>query len=99
MPTINLPFSGFYDSLWSDIVEQFGEYENEKQESREYHPEEYMPEPLRVDVTAFAWEFVDYSAAHLKIAQAYVEAFAEWLDDQARDLNPKTPDLFGGAVA
>lgn len=95
MTTINIPFSGFYNSLWSDIVdsevESFGEYENERQESREYYPETYQPEPLRVDVSQFAWEFVNYSTAHLQIAQAYVDAFGEWLDEKAKELCKNAP--------
>jgi len=95
--TINIPFSGFYNSLWSSLVEvdseveQFAEYAAELQESRKYHPEEYHPEELRVDVSHWAWEMVNYSAAHLEIAKDYAAAFGAWLDERARDIDPDAP--------
>ena len=91
----NIPFSGFYDSLWSGMidseVESFAEYENELQESQEYHPETFQPEELRVDVTKFAWEHMHYQGAYLDIAKYYAEAFGRKLDELAADIDPDAP--------
>lgn len=95
MTLINIPFSGFYNSLWSDLldseVEQFAENEAEKSSDAKWNPETFYPEPLQID-HGFAWEFVNYSAAHAEIARDYVQAFGEWLDDKARDIDPDAPE-------
>ena len=94
MAILNIPFAGFYESKYSDLIdheiEQFGEYENEKQSS-EYYPETLQPEELRVDVSEFAWEFVDHSAAYSEIARDYVEAFGIWLTEAAHELDSDAP--------
>lgn len=91
----NIPFSGFYDSLWSDLidseVESFVEYENETQKSQEYYPETFLPEELRVDVSEFAWEHMDYRGAYLEIAEYYAEAFGRKLDELATDIDSDAP--------
>lgn len=91
---INIPFPGFYESSLSGIVdhecESFAEYENEKQDS-EYHKEDNFPPALQVDVSQFAWECVDYSAAYLEIARDYVESLDDWLTEAARDIDPDAP--------
>jgi len=90
---MNIPFGGFYESLWSDLidreVESFAENRTEEQDSV-YYPESNMPEPLHVDF-GFAWEHMNYAAAYLDVAKDYVEAFAEWLEDAARDIDPDAP--------
>jgi hypothetical protein len=80
-------FPGFYESSLSAVMDyeldSHGAYENEKQTSERYYPETYQPEELRVDVSAFAWEFVDYRAAEKEIAEDYVVAFNEAVEELA----------------
>jgi hypothetical protein len=91
----NIPFSGFYDSLWSGMidseVDSFAEYENELQESQEYHPETFQPQELRVDVSKFAWEHMHYQGAYLEIAKNYAEAFGRKLDELAYGVDSDAP--------
>lgn len=72
---VNLPFDGFYESAYSDIIdredESWGEYEAE-----EYEPS--WPEPLQLDASDLAellYHHTDYKGAHNQIARDYVDAF------------------------
>ena len=75
--SVNIPFAGFYNSKWSDLVDseesQWLEYQAESVESE-------FPEPLRIsesDLAEIMYRNVDYSAAYDRIARDYVEAF-DW---------------------
>lgn len=84
---VEIPFAGFYESIWSGIldreVEQFCECEAEKQTDES--SEQFQPEPLRLSESAYfdlVYYSADFSAAHLGIAQDYL---SEW-DDSASEL-------------
>ena len=80
--SVNIPFAGFYNSKWSDLVdheeESWLEYAHDKwNESGEYQ----YPEPLRIsesDLAELLMDSTDYSVAYDVIARAYVEAFDEY---------------------
>lgn len=73
---INIPFGGFYESMWSDILdhalEQTGEYDaNERQ------GEDGIPSELRLDESVYhdaLFDSCDYSAGHDHIARDYVDS-------------------------
>jgi hypothetical protein len=84
--TVNLPFPGFYNSAYSDAIDQA------ESQWLEYHGDEYngetdsdyesaWPEPLRLsnDLGDLLWRHTDYSAAYQRVARDYVAA----LDDLA----------------
>jgi hypothetical protein len=74
---INIPFGGFYESMWSsildDALEQAAEYDcNERQR------EEGVPSDLHLDERAYQdaiFEACNYRAGELEIAKDYVECF------------------------
>jgi len=75
--SICIPFSGFYESLYSSAIdqeeEQFCENEAEYRQA-----EEGIPPELHLTASEFAEELmycVDYRAVHLAVAQTYVDAF------------------------
>jgi hypothetical protein len=73
---INIPFSGFYESLWSSEIDHHEEQEAEHFAERQ--AEEGIPEPLRLDGSDFAellFECADYRKIHEAIAKTYAEAF------------------------
>jgi hypothetical protein len=80
---VNLPFSGFYDSLWSEAIDR------EESEWIEYHTgdtgeidadyEFAWPEVARLTDDEYAEIFMDctnYGAAYQRVAKAYVDAFS-----------------------
>ena len=78
--TVNLPFSGFYGSEYSEAVDhaesQWVEYhadENSGETDDDY--ESAWPAPLRLDLGDILYRHADYSAAHRAIARDYVAAF------------------------
>ena len=80
--TVNIPFDGFYNSLYSDAVdreeEQFAEYHTEERSEREKDYEAYWPEALRLNAREYGeilFDVTDYSAAYANIARDYAAAF------------------------
>jgi hypothetical protein len=76
----NLPFAGFYESLYSGAIdreeESFAEYEAE--ESDREDGEQSFPEPLRLtsdELAEILLDVTDYPAAYRQIAEWYVEGF------------------------
>ncbi len=74
--SVNLPFPGFYNSLYSgeidDIEQREAEYFAEHRQA-----EEGVPEELRIDQDKTAeilFDVTDYSAAYLRLAKEYAEA-------------------------
>lgn len=92
---INIPFAGFYESIYSDIVdswlERLIENREEEESDSEYYPEEYYPEELRADYSD-SWRHFDYTAAYLAIAKDYAESFGELINDWAKELDDSAPD-------
>lgn len=86
---VNLPFfPGFYESSLSGTLdnaeEQHASNEAEREESREYYPETYQPEELRLDSSDYAeilMGAMDYGAAHRAMAAAYVDSFDNWASE------------------
>lgn len=82
--SVNIPFAGFYDSLWSHMLDdqanQFCEYEAEYREE-----ENGIPPELRLDANEFAEilnDVTNYKAQQEHLARHYVDAFNEWAKDQ-----------------
>lgn len=93
--SVCIPFSGFYESLWSDLVDSeessFAENEAEKQESAEYYPETFQPEHLRLDageIVELTMSHCDYRAAYQSIARDYVDSFIDWAEERLGDAIP-----------
>jgi hypothetical protein len=83
MPSVQIPFDGFYGSLWSGELDSVGErtceYETERQASAEYYPETYVEPALRLTENEFAeilMRVTSYGAAHDYIARSYCETFS-----------------------
>lgn len=82
---IKLPFSGFYESLYSGAIdsreESFVEYRTtEEGDDSELN----WPEDLRIDASDLAsilFDVTDYPAAYDKLARAYVDAFSQLAGD------------------
>lgn len=80
-----VPFAGFYESRYSQMLDNASEQEAEelvkRQSSAEFYPKSFVPEPLeRLDereVSDILCDVADYSAAYRQIAKDYVEAFDE----------------------
>ena len=83
--TINVPFfPGFYESILSGVLDKAIERESEwlceRESSQEYYPDEYWPEPLRLDHSDL-WQAVDYRAAYERMAADWCSALDDWLVD------------------
>lgn len=84
--SVNIPFAGFYNSKWSDLVD------SEESQWLEYSHDEYnesgelqYPEPLRIsepDLASLIVNVTKYSVAYDAIARAYVEGYDAWLAEQ-----------------
>lgn len=79
---INLPFAGFYESLYSSAVdscqERDAEYMADEKEAA------FAPE-LRITESEFNdifFHVTDYSAAYRKLAESYVDAFDSVMSDE-----------------
>jgi hypothetical protein len=86
MREINIPFDGFYDSMWSSIIdheiEQTAENDCARQADATYEPEHYQRPELRVNESTFhdaIFDATNYRAAEEKIARDYVDAFRHML--------------------
>ncbi|MDQ0317765.1 hypothetical protein [Amorphus orientalis] len=89
---VKIPFSGFYESLWSGEIdlqeEQFAEYEAESDDRQEG----IAPE-LRLDAEEIAeilLRVTGYPAAFDALAKDYVTAFDAWAGDQIGMTKPAT---------
>jgi hypothetical protein len=81
---VQIPFSGLYNSLWSDELDQVETREAEYF-AEERQEEEGIPHALRLEaaeVSELFFRAADYSKAHLGIAQAYTSAFADAFDNK-----------------
>lgn len=75
-----IPFSGFYESIWSGALdredEQLIDHIGEE-------PDRYDPALVLTQERGEAWEFLskvsDYKAMHDAVARAYTDAFMDWL--------------------
>lgn len=79
--SINIPFDGFYESLYSHEIDRYTEQRGEDVHSREM---EALPEELRVSADEFESalnDALDYHKACVNIAKSYVEGFERvWSD-------------------
>jgi hypothetical protein len=95
MPSINLPFPGFYDSLYSNEIDHHQEQEAEWMAERE--GENGVPPELRVPAEEFAellQDHFDYRACCTAIAKAYVDAFSnEFFEATKIDLAAKFEEM------
>ncbi len=82
MPSINIPFPGFYESLLS------GELDSVEERHVEYAAEEHElehPEHLRLDARELGevlFDTIDYAAAHQYLAREYVASADHILSDE-----------------
>jgi hypothetical protein len=82
MPSINIPFPGFYESWLSRAIdseaEQFIEYEADERET------ENFPEPLRLDneLGEMHFDCMRYSKSYQYMARSYARDFNTWAGDQ-----------------
>lgn len=76
---INIPFPGFYNSLYSDLVdrevESWSEYEASDRQSEEGWPEQLIISER--DLSDMAFYAMDYSAAYRQVAEVYLSCFDE----------------------
>lgn len=80
--SVNIPFAGFYESLYSSAIdseeERFIEYRTEDNGETGPDYESHWPEPLRLDAGEYAdilyWA-TNYPAAYRTLAGFYVDAF------------------------
>lgn len=82
---IELPFSGFYYSKWSDMIDHCENMELESFEEREESegvPAKSRLEPGKDDVWEAYYYNTDYSAAYYEIAQGFVDAFNTEFDNK-----------------
>jgi hypothetical protein len=81
--SINLPFDGFYESMWSEEVDHIQEREAEYRCERER--EEIADERLHLDESfyhdAYFW-CADYSDCYLAIARQYVAEFDHMVSEE-----------------
>lgn len=82
---IQVPFfPGFYESILSQALDNAvtceAENLSERESSQEYYPDEYWPEPLRLDHSDL-WQAVDYRAAYEQMAADWCSALDDWLSD------------------
>lgn len=68
-----IPFSGFYDSIWSEGVD------NEQERWAENKAEELQVS--EAEINEILWRHTKYRYAHLHIAQEYVPCFENQLND------------------
>lgn len=85
---VNLPFPGFYESMYSQALdhaeEQESEWHAERECSQEYYPDEFQPDYLRITASEYAELFMrsaSYSTAYHRVAQWFVEALDSWMAD------------------
>lgn len=82
MMSVNLPFDGFYETKFSDLldcnIEQDAEHHEEQDESEQ-------PTELRIDASDYSeilFDAADFSAGYAEIAKDYAEAFSNYLSDK-----------------
>lgn len=81
---IQLPFSGFYESLWSGEIDQVAEQEAEHF-ADERQQEEGIAKELRLSADEFSsilFDVTDYGAAYLDVAKRYVQEFNDIASDE-----------------
>lgn len=79
MLLINIPFDGFYDSIYSDEVDHIAEREADNF-ADDRQTEEGVPPELRLDaqtVASILFDVTDYHAIYAKVAEEYTAAFNE----------------------
>lgn len=79
---INIPFTGFYNSLYSDAIdseeEQFIGYGTDSYDKHNEDNEVYFPKDLRLDESELGeilMHATDYRKAYAMVAQDYMQAF------------------------
>ena len=87
--SVQIPFGGFYESLWSGAIdreeESFIENAEETQRDETYHPETYQPEHLRLsgeDISEILYRVTQYSEAYSAVARMYVDGFDDWAAEE-----------------
>jgi hypothetical protein len=82
--SVNIPFHGFYESLWSEEVDREEQQEIEYFET-ERQSEEGIPSELRLSGEEYGeilMHATDYRSAYLAIARCYVDAFDQIVSEQ-----------------
>lgn len=85
--TVNLPFPGFYNTLYSDLIDseeqQWAEYKADESED-DSDSEQWWPEALQLsatDLSGLLFDATDYGACHRAIAHSYVDALNDHLGE------------------
>lgn len=82
---IQIPFSGFYESMWSQEIDHVEEMEVEHYAGDRQKYDEPVPVELRLDEAEYAdlfFRHTDYSAAYHCIAREFVLAFSDWFKSE-----------------
>ncbi len=82
--SVNIPFSGFYNSLWSDEIDQ-QERQEVEYNCEERQEEEGIPPELRLDETEYfdiLMRRSDYSAMYISAAHAIADAWNSLASDE-----------------
>ncbi len=98
--SVNIPFSGFYESLWSGLVD------HEAQQWLEHvveEPDRYSPAEVLCAKKGHLGELLadktQYSVAYAKIAKDYAEAYFWWLGESLGFPVHRTAHVRGSASA
>jgi hypothetical protein len=80
---INIPFDGFYESLYSGEIARHEEQEAEYFAERQ--AEDGIPEALRLEPSDFSeifFDVADYRAIHQALAKSYADAFNAYVSEE-----------------
>lgn len=83
MREINIPFSGFYESMWSGLIDRAMEMAAENDHQRQ--TEDAIPEELRLEETVFhekLFDAMDYRDAERALAADYVDELNRRLESE-----------------
>lgn len=96
---VEIPFCGFYESKWGDLVnreiEDFCEHESERESDES--SDQFQAEPLRLSESEYfdlVYYSADFRAAHLEIARDYL---SQWGDSASELLESVIPGFALGA--
>ena len=90
-PIINIPFGGFYYSLWDSEIDNVIEIECEHYTSDQEDSESDSFQPIEAlrlsndDYNSIFYDLCDFSDVRLAISKLYVEALNDWLNDEYSD--------------
>jgi hypothetical protein len=88
--SVNIPFSGFYDSIWSQEIDQCATNESEYADQDNWSryeqiaalAPEYRPDTGWPGLAEALFDHTDYSAAYASLATAYHDAFWDMVEGE-----------------